>query len=238
MRYWILSAALWLPGVLAAGAAQEHDKHEQEHKKHKEHKGQSRPMHHHQWSVDEWLERLESPERAVWQKPNEVVDALGLKAGDKVADIGAGSGYFSTRFARAVGGTGKVFAVDIDHGLVRHLRDRASNEKLRNMEAVPATPDDPKLTAGSVDVVFICNVLHHVENRPAYYEKLAAALRPGGRLAVVDFYKRELPVGPGVEMKIAREEMVRELSDAGFRLGPEFEFLPHQYFLVFEAAGR
>ena len=89
-----------------------------------------------------------------------------------------------------------------------------------------------------MDVVFICNVLHHVENRAAYYKKLAAALRPGGRLAVVDFFKRELPVGPGVEMKIAREAMVRELRDAGFRVEEEFDFLPHQYFLVFEAAGR
>ena len=228
MRYRILSAGLLLSGLVASGAAQEH-------KKHKEHSG---PMHHRQWSVDEWLERLESPSRAAWQKPDEVVDALALKAGDAVADIGAGSGYFSTRFARAVGETGKVFAVDIDEGLIRHLRERASQEKLENMEAVLAKPDDPKLAARSVDVVFICNVLHHVENRAAYYKKLAAALRPGGRLAVVDFFKRELPVGPGVEMKIAREAMVRELRDAGFRVEEEFDFLPHQYFLVFEAAGR
>ena len=228
MRYWLLSAGLLLSGLLASGAAQEHKKYEEH----------SRPMHHRQWSVEEWLERLESPSRAAWQKPDEVVDALALKAGDAVADIGAGSGYFSTRFARAVGETGKVFAVDIDEGLVRHLRERASREKLGNMEAVFATPDDPKLAARSVDVVFICNVLHHVENRAAYYKKLAAALRPGGRLAAVDFFKRELPVGPGVEMKIAREAMLRELRDAGFRIEEEFEFLPHQYFLVFEAAGR
>ena len=234
MRYLLLSAGLLLPGLIALGAAQDHKKHQQ----HKDHKQHSRPMHHHQWSVDEWLERLESPSRGAWQKPDEVVSALGLKAGDAVADIGAGSGYFSTRFARGVGERGKVFAVDIDPGLIRHLRERASQEQLENMEAVPAAPDDPKLTAGSVDIVFICNVLHHVENRATYYKKLAAALRPGGRLAVVDFYKRELPVGPGVEMKISREAMVTELRDAGFRLGQEFDFLPHQYFLVFEAGPR
>ena len=194
-------------------------------------------MHHHEWSVDEWLERLESPSRAAWQKPDEVVTALGLRTGDAVADIGAGSGYFSTRFARAVGETGKVFAVDIDHGLVRHLRERASKEELENMEAVSAAPDDPSLAPRSVDLVFICNVLHHVESRASYYKKLAAALRPGGRLVVVDFFKRELPVGPGVEMKIAREEMVRELSDSGFQLRREFDFLPYQYFLVLSTSG-
>lgn len=225
MRYWLLLPGLVFSALYGAAVAQDHKEH-------------SRPMHHHRWSVDEWLERLESPSRAAWQKPDEVVDALALKAGDAVADIGAGSGYFSTRFARAVGETGKVFAVDIDEGLVLHLRERASREKLENMEAVLAAPDDPKLTAGSVDLVFICNVLHHVENRATYYKKLAAALRPGGRLAVVDFYKRELPVGPGVEMKISREAMVTELRDAGFRLGQEFDFLPHQYFLVFEAGPR
>ncbi len=237
MRYWIVWTGLLLPGLLVSAAAQEH-KELEKHKEHGDHKKHAQPMHHHEWSVDEWLERLESPSRGAWQKPGEVVGALSLKAGDAVADIGAGSGYFSTRFARAVGTNGKVYAVDIDHGLIGHLRERASKENLKNMVAVPAAPDDPKLAAGSVDLVFICNVLHHVENRPAYYKKLAAALRPGGRVAVVDFFKRELPVGPGVEMKIAREAMVGELRDAGFRLGQDFTFLPHQYFLVFEAVRR
>ena len=222
MRRRILLPGLVLPLLLGTGAAQDHKEH-------------SRPKHHHKWSVDEWLERLESPSRAAWQKPDEVVTALGLRAGDAVADIGAGSGYFSTRFARAVGETGKVFSVEIDHGLIRHLRERAAKEELENMESLLATPDDPKLAPRSVDVVFICNVLHHVENRAAYYKKLASALRPGGRLAVVDFYKRELPVGPGVEMKIAREDMVRELSDSGFQIRREFDFLPYQYFLVLDA---
>ena len=225
MRCWILLPGILLPTLLGVGAAQDHKKHD-------------RPMHHHPWSVDEWLERLESPSRAAWQKPDEVVAALALRAGDAVADIGAGSGYFSTRFARAVGETGKVFAVDIDDGLIGHLRERAAKEKLNNMEPVLSKPDDPNLAPRSVDLVFICNVLHHVESRASYYKKLAAALRPGGRLVVVDFFKRELPVGPGVEMKIAREEMVRELSDSGFQLRREFDFLPYQYFLVLSAPGR
>ena len=230
MRCWILLQGILLPALLGVGG-------EQDHKKHDRHK-HDRPMHHHQWSVDEWLERLESPSRAAWQKPDEVVTALGLRAGDAVADIGAGSGYFSTRFARAVGETGKVFAVDIDDGLIEYLRERAAKEKLNNMEPVLSKPDDPNLAPQSVDLVFICNVLHHVESRASYYKKLAAALRPGGRIAVIDFFKRELPVGPGVEMKIAREEMVRELSDSGFQLRREFDFLPYQYFLVLSAPGR
>ena len=82
-------------------------------------------------------------------------------------------------------------------------------------------------------MIFICDVVHHIENRPAYYSKLAKALRPGGRIAIVDFYKRELPVGPGVEMKIAKSDMIAELEQAGFALAAGHDFLPHQYFLVF-----
>ena len=102
-------------------------------------------------------------------------------------------------------------------------------------EAIRVKPGEPyQESAGGVDLIFICDVVHHIENRQPYYAKLAKALAPGGRLAIVDFYKRELPVGPGVQMKIAREAMIGELEQAGFRLADEHELLEYQYFLVFE----
>lgn len=199
--------------------------------KHSEHGG-----HHPPRSVEEWLERLESPERDSWQKPDDVVQALELRPGQTVADIGSGSGYFTVRFANAVGTSGKVFGVDVDEGLIEYLRDRAAKQDLPQIETIHGAPDDPKLEPDSVDLIFICNVVHHIENRPEYYSKLARALHSDGRLAIVDFYKRELPVGPSPGMKIARDHMIAELKQTGFALQKEFGFLPYQYFLVFKKA--
>jgi len=197
---------------------------------------QAEHSHHHgSRSVEEWRRILEDPSRDGWQKPTQVVEALGLRPGQDVADIGAGTGYFSVRFAEAVGPGGKVFAVDIDQGLIDHLNERAKDAGLSNLQAVLAGPNDPLLSEKSLDVVFVCDVIHHVQDRQGYFAKLSGALRPGGRLAIVDFYKRETPVGPPVAMKIAREDLISELGEAGFVLAQEFDFLPHQYFLVFEA---
>jgi len=187
-------------------------------------------------SAEEYAKILEDPQRDAWQKPHEVILALELKPGATVADVGAGSGYFSLRFAHRIGPQGKVLAVDIEPKLLERVAKRAAEQKMGNIETVLAAPDDPRLKAGSVDLIFICDVIHHIEKRPAYYQLLARALKPGGQLAIVDFHKRPLPVGPPVEMKIAREDLVREVEGAGFRLAREHAFLPHQYFLVFQAA--
>jgi arsenite methyltransferase len=188
---------------------------------------------HMQHSAEEYAKVLDDPERDSWQKPDEVVRALGLKPGAVVADLGAGTGYFTVRFARPVGPKGRVLAVDIDPKLLERVRDRALSLKLTNVETVLATADDPKIRAGSVDVIFICDVIHHIENRPAYYKLLGKALKPGGRLAIVDFHKRPMPVGPSIEMKIARVDLIREVTANGFRLVGEHTMLPHQYFLIF-----
>ena len=190
--------------------------------------------HHASRSPDEWVKILENPDRDSWQTPEQVVVSLGLAAGSTVADIGAGSGYFSVRFARAVGPQGTVYAADIDKGLIQHLGERAAKEGVENLKPLLGKPDDPLLPPASVDLVFICDVIHHIENRGPYYAKLARALRPEGRLAIVDFYKRELPVGPPPAMKIAKADLIAELKQAGFELREEFDFLPHQYFLIFE----
>ncbi|MBL8293489.1 MAG: methyltransferase domain-containing protein [Bryobacterales bacterium] len=176
----------------------------------------------------EYAKVLEASSRDAWQKPHEVIQALALKKDDVVADIGAGSGYFTRRLARHAA---KVYAVDIDAKLLE--KTKASSPE--NVEAVLASPDDPKLAHSSVDTIFICNVLHHIENRPAYYAKLKAALKPGGRIVNIDFYKRKLPVGPPVGMKLSEREVEAEFKSAGFALDKSHSFLTHQYFLEFRA---
>ncbi|HBY64570.1 MAG TPA: SAM-dependent methyltransferase [Solibacterales bacterium] len=183
-------------------------------------------QHHPPRDAAEYARVLEDPSRDAWQKPHEVVMALALKPTESVADIGAGTGYFARRFARHAG---TVFAVDISAKLL----EQAAKDAPPNLKTVLAAPDDPKLAPASVDTVFFCNVLHHIEGRPAYYRKLATALKPGGRIVMVDFHKRPLPVGPPPAMKLTDDEVIAELKAAGFELKRRHEMLPHQYFLEF-----
>lgn len=178
---------------------------------------------------------LEDPSRDGWQKPHEVIAALGLKPGEVIADIGAGSGYFALRFAHHVGATGRVLAVDVSRDMLTHLERRAAEAGLGNVRTVLAPPDDPLLPEGSVDRVFICDVWHHIDDRPAYLAKIRKALRPSGELVMIDFHKSDIPVGPPAGMKIAREQLISELEARGFRLVREHTVLPYQYFLVFQA---
>ena len=182
---------------------------------------------HHPPSSEEYARVLEDPSRDAWQKPHDVVMALGLSRNDVVADIGAGTGYFARRFAQHAG---KVYAVDIDSKLL----ELAGKQAPANLETVLALPDDPRLPDQSVNLIFFCDVLHHIESRPAYYAKLAKVLKPNGRIVVVDFQKKELPVGPPPSMKIAEEDVIAELQKAGFALSKRLDILPYQYFLFFE----
>jgi arsenite methyltransferase len=191
-------------------------------------------QHHPPESTSAYIRALEDPSRVEWQKPDEVVEKLGLKAGEAVADLGAGSGYFTLRFAQAAGPAGKVYAVDVDRGMLDNIERRAREAHLENIQLVLAEPHDPQLPASSVDMIFICDTLHHISDRATYYPLLARALRPGGRLVNIDFYKKPLPVGPPVAMKIAKEEMIEEVKPAGFHLVKDFDFLPYQYFLIFQ----
>jgi len=189
--------------------------------------GQVPHQHHPPLSSDEYAKVLEDPSRDAWQKPHAVVMALDLKPTDTVADIGAGTGYFARRFALHAD---RVYAVDIDEKLLAMVRAKAPV----NLETIVAAPDDPHLPQHSVDVVFFCDVLHHIENRPAYYLKLAKVLKPGGRVVVIDFYKRPLPVGPPEAMKLSDEQVITEFQKASFALSKRLDMLPYQYFLFFE----
>jgi ubiquinone/menaquinone biosynthesis C-methylase UbiE len=187
---------------------------------------QTAGQHHPPQSAAEYARILEDPGRDAWQKPHEVLEALHLKGTETIADIGAGSCYFARRLARHAA---QVYAVDIDAGLLEICRQDAP----ANLKTVLSVADDPKLADGAADLIFFCDVLHHIANRAAYLEKVGKALKSGGRVAVIDFHKRPLPVGPGPAMKIARETMVEEFAKAGFQRVEEFDFLPYQYFLVF-----
>lgn len=183
-----------------------------------------------------WVRAFEAPERDRWQRPDHVLEVLGLRPDAVVADIGAGTGYFTVRLARVVP-LGHVYAVDIEPDLVRYLRERIAAEGLRNVTVVLAEADDPLLPE-PVDVVFLCNTYHHIADRAAYFRRLRPWLRPGGRVVIVDFYKRRLPVGPPPEHKMSAEQVVAEMGEAGYRLVGREEELVYQYILIFARAGR
>jgi ubiquinone/menaquinone biosynthesis C-methylase UbiE len=182
--------------------------------------------------LEGYIARMEEPSRAGWQKPDEVVHALGLRGGQVACDVGAGPGYFSLRLARAVGEDGHVYAVDVEPRILAVLRDRLRDSGARNVTPVLSLPDDSLLPAGRCDLILIVDTYHHFPDGPAYLRRLARALKSGGRIANVDFHKRELPVGPPPEHKVAREAFLADAAAAGLQLVQEHDFLPYQYFVV------
>jgi ubiquinone/menaquinone biosynthesis C-methylase UbiE len=190
-------------------------------------------MHQRHGDPQAYIASLEDPARAEYQKPDEVVKALALREGEVVADIGAGSGYFTLRFARAVGASGRVYAVDVSPDMVRFLNHRLRDEGVRNVVTILSDADDPLLPDHSVDRFVVVDTWHHVEDQAKYLAAMKRTLKPGGQVIHIDFQKRELPIGPPVSMKIAREDLLKQMEGAGFRLAAEHTFLPYQYFLVF-----
>ena len=180
-----------------------------------------------------YIKALDDPKRDAYQKPHEVMEALAVKEGEVIADIGAGSGYFALRLAKHVGLSGRVYAVDVSPDMIRHLNTRIRDAGLTNISTVLAPPDDPLLPQ-PVDRFLIVDVWHHVDDQPGYLAKMKKLLKPGGLVVMIDFHKRELPVGPPIGMKIAREDLLKQMTANGFRLAAEHTFLPYQYFLVFE----
>jgi predicted methyltransferase len=177
-----------------------------------------------------WAQVFDDPRRDEWQKPNQVIGALGLAPDATVADIGAGTGYFALRLSPAVP-KGRVYAVDVETEMVKYLALRAAARGLANVIAVRGAPDDPRLP-GKVDLVLLVDTYHHIEDREFYFSKLRGMLKPAGRLAVIDF-KADSPEGPPADARIAPEIVKAELDRAGFLVAEEHTFLPYQYFLVF-----
>jgi ubiquinone/menaquinone biosynthesis C-methylase UbiE len=162
-----------------------------------------------------------------------VVEALSLAPGHAVADIGAGSGYFALPFAAAVGPAGRVYAVDIDQELLRYLDRRVRLRRLAQVQVWPARPESAGLPVSSVDVIFICDTLHHIERPERYLAGLRPALRPGGQLAIIEFRKVREPDGPPLAHRLSREDLLTIAGRAGYELDVEHVFLPRQTFLVF-----
>jgi ubiquinone/menaquinone biosynthesis C-methylase UbiE len=185
--------------------------------------------------LDGYIAAQEAHDRAAWQKPDQVLDALALAPGQTVCDIGAGPGYFSLRASKRVGPTGRVFAVDVDPRILDALRARIEKSGARNVTPVLALAADPLLPPRSCDLVLIVDAYHHFPDRPKYLARLAALLRPGGRLANVDWHKQSTAFGPPLEHRIAREDFLADAAKAGLRVVSEPTILPYQYFIVLAA---
>ncbi|KPK08194.1 MAG: hypothetical protein AMJ64_04180 [Betaproteobacteria bacterium SG8_39] len=191
------------------------------------------PMHRHFSDAERWAQVFDDPARDQWQKPDQVVAALALAPDARVADIGSGTGYFSVRLARAVP-QGKVYGADLEPDMVKYLNARAQKHALSNLSAHVAAADDPKLPE-PVDLVLVVDTYHHIGARADYFGKLRASLRPGGRVAIIDF-KLDSPTGPPASGRIAPDAVEQEMAQAGYRRIAAHDFLPNQYFLVFAPA--
>ena len=180
-----------------------------------------------------YIGSLEDPKRDAYQKPHEVLTALNLKSGEVIADIGAGSGYFTFRLSHFVGDKGKVYAVDVSPDMIlpyqpAHPRIESNERRLHPRRS------GRSIAAGSIgQPVFLLRLWHHVENQTKYLALMKKMLKPGGEIVMIDFHKKESPIGPPLQMKIAREDLIKQMEANGFRLAKEHTFLPYQYFLVF-----
>ncbi len=179
---------------------------------------------------EQWARSFDDPARDAWQMPDRVIAALNIKPGMAVADIGAGTGYFTIRLA-SLPAKPLVYAVDIEPAMVEHLTHRAMHEGLSNVHAVKADADRTNLPA-AVDIVLIVDTYHHLPNRVAYFNALKSLLKPGAHLAIVDF-RKGAPDGPPEEFRFTVEQISGELAQAGFVLETQHDFLPRQNFLVY-----
>ena len=180
----------------------------------------------------DYIAVLENPERIERLKPAEVLSRLELKNGNIVADIGSGSGVFTRKLAQAVAPDGMVFAVDIDQELLDYNRKKIHEAKLSDIvEFVLGHFDDPRLPPESCDLIFICDVVHHIEHREVYLRNLRRCMKPDGRLAIID-YKANWPPGHE-EMKFSTEELLGWTKRAGFEKSAEFDLISDAFFYVF-----
>lgn len=160
--------------------------------------------------------RFESPERDAYQQPEKVLEYIGDVSGETIMDIGSGTGYFSFRLAEA---GAKVIAADVDERFQEYIRIKKEKLGIPDSELIlrKIPYDNPQLEAGEVDKVITVNTYHHIEDRSVYFAKVRSGLKPGGALIVIDYFKKDLPVGPPKSMKIDRETIVKELRAAGFK---------------------
>jgi len=189
---------------------------------------------------DAWAEgyiaMLERESRGAMQHPDKIMAALAIQPGDVVADIGAGSGYFTVRAAAAVGGSGRVIATDIRQQMLDHIEARLLQGAISNVELLKVEPEDPGLPAGEIDTVLMVDVMHYVKDRAAYARKLKPALAHGGRVVVIDFRydpEAEREFAPSPDQQVPRATLDEEMVAAGFEVAASHDFLPEQYFVIY-----
>lgn len=175
----------------------------------------------------------EGSSRDDWQQPERVIAALGIRPGDRVADLGAGSGYFTIRLADAVGSGGRVYAVDVDEAMNDYLRERLTRARIDNVEVILGRYEDPLLPDGGVDLVLVVDTYHHLDDRPGYFRNLQRDLTPDGRVAVIDFDSNKAGFMRIVGHTTTRDELLREMAEAGYRVSEEFDFIDRQSFVIF-----
>lgn len=177
----------------------------------------------------DWLERSE---REMEEHPDAALDAIGIKPGMVVADVGAGTGYMTLRMARRVGPSGKVYANDVQPEMLRRLRQNAAKEKLGNIETVLGTEADPKLPPGKLDLILLVDVYHEFSQPQKMLQRMREALKPDGRLVLLEYRKEDpsIPIRP--EHKMSVQEVKTEVEAEGFRMDQVLETLPRQHILI------
>jgi len=237
MKYKFLMLSMLIALSVGCNPSQQKQEQDQDHSKGKEH-AHAGHQHHgganeymHQASIDELVKRFESEERNAYQKPDEVLEFLGDLSGKKIIDIGAGSGYFSVRLAEL---GAKVIAADVDDEFQAYIKKRIEDNGLEGLgiELRKIPYDSPSLEKGEVDMVLIVNTYHHIEDRLPYFKQVLEGIAEGGELVIIDFFKRDTPVGPPLNHKIAKDVVVKELKEAGFtEIEENTELLEYQYIL-------
>lgn len=185
-----------------------------------------------------YFDLLERPNREDVQMSPEIMKSLVFRPGERVADIGAGTGYFTFPIAEAVGPTGVVWALDIAPEMIEALEFRTKARKVANLKVRKVPSDDPQLEPGSLDTILMIEAIHYVKNRTTYARKLLPGLAPGGRLVIIDYRPKpvsERPWGPPPEQQFPKEQLDREMAAAGFKLLKSCDFLPEQFFVIYTA---
>ena len=190
---------------------------------------------HHSFSdISKYVTRMDGPKRDAWQKPEKIIAMMKLKKGDHVADVGAGTGYFSRRIAKVVAPGGTVTAYDTEKNMVAYMRHDARKRGFTNYFAELVTVKDQVYPAGRFDVMFLCNVYHHVDDRISFVRNMGKGLKQGGRIILLD-HRYNAPYGPPKHLRIPKKQAITEFNNAGFVLVKDEDFLPEQYYLEFRA---
>jgi predicted methyltransferase len=198
---------------------------------------QQRPPQHGRLFPPQDLGLLEAPDRDIWQHPDQVMDKLGIAEAAVVADIGAGAGWFTIRLARRVGPNGVVYAEDVQPEMMAAISRRVNALGLTNVKPILGKGSDPQLPRRSLDAALMVDAYHEIDDqnaRVSLLQNLASALRPGGRIGLIDFRLEGSGPGPAVEERVSPETVIADARAAGLELMSEETFLPYQYFLIFK----